>query len=324
MKIKENINLCIMYGGPGEEHEVSKRSAENIISSIDVNKYNLKVIYLEKTQNKVGEKDLKLLRQKKYVVCPIFHGEFGEGGKLQEVLEKSKIKFIGSKSKSAKLAMDKIKTQNVLEKNGILVPKSKVLTGRSYLHFINTNNFVKNFIYPIILKPVNVGSSVDLYKVKDKKGLENSLQKMFTKYKQVLMQEFVEGREFTCGVLEVRKNKKVKQIVLPATEIILTKGDTFNYEAKYSVGGCLEVTPAEVDAKLMKRIQEAALKVHKLIGCKDISRTDIILDKQNRLVVLEINTMPGMTKTSFIPQQLEAKNISVPKFIDVMMKNNLK
>ena len=325
-KINKKINLCIMYGGPGGEHEVSCRSAENIINNVDLQKYNLKTILLSKNQNGIGEKDLKLLRQEKYIVWPIFHGEFGEGGKLQAILEKNKIKFIGCKSKSAKLAIDKIKTQKVLEKNGILVPKSYIVSD-GYSPAVQGN-------FPIILKPVNGGSSIDLYKVLKPEDLANSLKKIFENHKEIILQEFVVGREFTCGVLQMGK----KNIALPASEIVLTKTETFNYEAKYSVGGCLEVTPAKVDVKLMKRIQETALKVHKLIGCKDISRTDMILNKENKLVVLEINTMPGMTKTSFIPQQLSHFNdtedsileelksagISISKFIDILVENNRK
>lgn len=318
-RIKSKINLCIMYGGPGGEHEVSIKSAENIISNIDKNKYNLKIIFLKKSQNKINVKDLKLLRQEKYIVWPIFHGEFGEGGKLQKILEKNKIKFIGCKSKSAELAMDKFKTQKVLIKNGIFVPKSQILNIKSFSKFVTSEFFLKNFNYPLILKPLNGGSSVDLHKVKDKNSLDKSLKNIFKNNKQILLQEFVVGREFTCGVLQVGK----RNMALLASEIILTKSDVFNYEVKYSVGGCQEITPAKVDKNLMIKIQKLATRVHELIGCKDISRTDMILNNKNQLIVLEINTMPGMTKTSFIPQQLFAKTILTSRFIDILVTNNL-
>jgi D-alanine-D-alanine ligase len=155
-----------------------------------------------------------------------------------------------------------------------------------------------------------------LFKVKSDEELRSSLKKSVPIYKEMLVQEFITGREFTCGVVEIDG----ETIPLMPTEVILTKGEIFDYEAKYTVGGSKEVTPAEVDPALTERIQELALTAHEICGCKDISRTDMILNERGELVVLEINTVPGMTKTSFIPAELEASGYSIAGFIDGMLK----
>ena len=119
------------------------------------------------------------------------------------------------------------------------------------------------------------------------------------------------GREFTCGVVEIDG----KEVPLTPTEVILTQGELFDYQAKYTVGGSKEITPPEVSDEIIKKIQDVALAVHTACGCKDISRTDVIMDEQGRLIVLEINTVPGMTKTSFIPAELSVSGYTVTEFL---------
>jgi D-alanine-D-alanine ligase len=148
--------LAILYGGPGGEHEVSVKSAENILNNIDRSKYELKSFFLPKKTKVLSKKIINEL--KGFLVWPIFHGEFGEGGYVQSVLEKNKIKHIGSSSKVSALTIDKYKTQKLLEKHGVSCPKSFVIKKISDLGKIKVN-------YPIIVKPINGGSSVDLIKV---------------------------------------------------------------------------------------------------------------------------------------------------------------
>jgi D-alanine-D-alanine ligase len=332
---KQKINLALVYGGPSSEHEISVKSFnnvyENILNSKLKDSLNLEIIFISKkgewrvrgNEGKLAkpifpQTILKNLQKGNFIVWPIMHGEFGEDGEFQKLCEKNKIKCIGSNSKVSKLAMDKFKTQKVLEKNGIVCPKSILIEkGKT-----NTNKIIlvkDKFTFPIIFKPVDLGSSVGLVKVDKKENFEKELNKYFSKFEKVLIQEFVTGREFTCGVLE-NKNKLIR---LDATEIVLKNSKTFDYKTKYTADACQEVTPANVNKKVMKNLQEIAEKVHKLIGCKDYSRTDMIMRDTGEVVVLEINTLPGLTKTSFIPQQLQVKNITIPKFIDIIIKNNL-
>ncbi len=152
------------------------------------------------------------------------------------------------------------------------------------------------------MKPVDEGSSISVYKIASKKELEPCIQEELRLRNSVLVQKFIQGREFTCGVIEVDG----ELLALEPTEIILTQGTLFDYAAKYTPGGCLEITPADIPAELRKEIQETAKKTHRISKCSDLSRTDMIYQSDGTLVILEINTLPGMTETSFIPAQLKA------------------
>lgn len=326
---KNKIKLAVMYGGPGGEHEVSIRSAKNILENIEnfrKDKYEVKEIFIPKNVKKFSNfflKSLQDLKKENFLVWPIFHGEFGEGGYVQKVLENNKIKFIGSNSKTSELAMDKFKTQKVLEKKGILCPRS-FLVERGILkggakRRPSLQAIIEKMNFPIILKPVNSGSSVDLHKPKNQQELEKSLEILFKKYKQVLLQEFIVGQEFTCGVLQTDQ----KTLALPVSEIILKGQEIFDYQAKYETTG-IEITPAKIYKKLSDKIKKLGKKVHQTIGCLGVTRTDILLDKKGNLFVLEINTIPGLTKVSFIPEQLKAAKITIPEFVDILVENHNK
>ncbi|MDQ1281737.1 MAG: D-alanine--D-alanine ligase [Patescibacteria group bacterium] len=309
--------VVILYGGPSNEHEISIKSGKNVLNNIDKNKYQIFAVFIDKNKkffigkNKIGlnEKDFSsfLKKEKIDVVYPVLHGEYGEDGQIQKILEKNKIKFVGSSSKVSSIAIDKDKSNKIYKINKILIPKSKI---------INYKNSKHNLVYPIIVKPVDEGSSVGLFKIENENEFKIKQKEIFKNHKKMLVQEFISGREFTCGVIDIKN----KTIALFASEIVLTKTKSFDYKAKYTKGAVKEITPANVEGALMKKIQNLALKSHKALGCKSISRTDIILSKiDNKLYVLETNTLPGMTKTSFIPEQAKASGINIKKLIDVLL-----
>ncbi len=307
--------VAIIYGGPGSEHEVSVSSAKNILENIDREKFDVLEIFVDKNKKyKIGEEifneedginEIKNINID--VVFPIIHGEYGEDGELQEKLEKAGIKFVGHSSEVSRLTIDKNKTNKVLQENEINIPQSKI---------INKNDFSVPFNFPIIVKPVDEGSSVDLFKLNNEEEYKNSLNKIFENHNELLAQEFVKGREFTCGVIEI--NNVATPLV--ASEVVLTKGELFDYEAKYTQGGCIEVTPAEVGNDLMNRIKETVVRCHKVLGCRSISRTDMIL-RDDKLYVLEINTVPGMTKTSFIPQQAKVCGYEMKELMSLLIES---
>ncbi len=280
--------LTFIYGGPGAEHEVSLKSFENIYATAKAN-VNLEIrkIFIDKD----GKWDSSKKFEKDELVWPIMHGKFGEDGEIQKILEKQNIKFIGNSFKASALTIDKLKTQKLLEKQRVKVPK--ILFSK------------ENLKTSLFLKPIDSGSSVGLVKYN---------------HKNVLIQECIEGREFTCGV--IREGKKF--VSLTPTEIVLESGQIFDYENKYNnESGNVEITPPKnLDAKIFKKIQDTALKVHKITDCNDYSRTDMILNSKNQLVVLEINSVPGLTKASLVPQQLVASGYSLKEFIDIMVENH--
>ena len=309
------IKVIIIFGGPGKEDEVSISSAKNILENIDRDKFEVVEVFVDKNKKYIindkifaeqeGLQEIKNMKVE--VIFPIIHGTYGEDGELQSELEELGVPFVGSSSRVSALTIDKNKTNSLLERNGIKIPRSKI---------ISKEDIGFDFQYPIILKPINEGSSVDLFKFENKNYSDNQIDFVFKNHKEMLAQEFVTGREFTCGVIE----KEGEVIPLIATEIILTKGELFDYQAKYTVGGCKEITPAEIDVVTMKNIQDIAVACHKVLGCKSISRTDIIL-KDNDIYALEINTVPGMTKTSFIPQQAKVCGYDMKELVTTLINS---
>lgn len=309
------IKVALIFGGPGKEHEVSLSSAQNILESIDRNTFDvLEVLVTKDKKYQIGGEVFdegsgieEIKKRGVEIVLPVIHGTYGEDGELQGSLERDGIKFVGSSSKVSTLTIDKNKTNKILEEHGIKIPRSKIVT---------KEDTGIEFNFPIIVKPVNEGSSVDLFKFENKYDYNNQLDFIFKNHTEMLVQEFIRGREFTCGVIE----KDGEVIPLIATEVVLTKGELFDYEAKYTTGGCKEITPAEVDNITMKRLQDIAVSCHKILGCKSISRTDMIV-KDEDIYVLEINTVPGMTKTSFIPQQARVCGYGVKDLITLLIKS---
>lgn len=209
------------------------------------------------------------------------------------------------------LTIDKQKTGDRLSSLGFRTPKSFVVTADTDLDSLGLE-------YPVIVKPKSEGSSVSLYKPASKEELTEVLAKEFANRAEILVQEFVSGREFTCGVTGTGTDA---QALVP-TEVILTQSELFDYDAKYRAGACIEVTPAEVEPEIFERIRKTAKDVHIACNCRDLSRTDMILNRKNELVVLEINTIPGMTGTSFVPAQLKATGSDLKTFVRNVFDNS--
>ena len=314
--------IIVLAGGGGSEHEVSLKSAENVFRSINnvLSEDSLKLIAEKIVINKISDINLNYLKESAVLVFIIIHGANGEDGALQKLFDDNNIKYVGSGVDSLVLTYNKERTQELLQTNGLRVPLSTKFTSelqqREMLDFIGTLNF------PIIIKPNTDGSSVSLYKITDnsKASLDKILEILdieFNRNKrtEMLVQEFVSGREFTCGVVNI----KGCDIALEPTEVILTNGEVFDYNAKYTVNGCREITPADIPLDIKTRIREVAMRVHNICTCKDISRTDMILDKDCNIVVLEINTIPGMTSTSFIPAELAASGFTIDEWVRGML-----
>ena len=309
--------VAILYGGPSSEHEVSCSSAKNILEHIDRNLYEVLPVYITKNcyyeidgvlfDEEEGVEELK--KRKMDVVFPLVHGAYGEDGVLQKKLEDNNIPFVGSSSKVSATAINKSKTNELLHQNAIAIPRSSIVTKTNMEH---------HCAYPIIVKPIDEGSSIGLFKYRSDDEYKHSREIIFENHKEMLVQEFIQGREFTCGVIE--KNGNVTPLV--PTEIILTKGEMFDYDAKYAVNGCQEITPANIDEKTMKRIQDLAVRCHSIVGCESLSRTDMIL-KDEVFYVLEINTIPGMTKTSFIPAEAKVCGYSMKDLITILINSAL-
>lgn len=309
-------NLFIISGGVGSEREVSLASGKGVATVLRDEGTPCEEIIVERDKSFIYQgkvmtesEGAAFLQENNALVFNLIHGTYGEDGELIRTFEKEKVAHIGASSAVLGVTMNKYLTETVLREHGLPV------TSSFFIKKLEELPQEDDISFPCIIKPNSEGSSVGVVKVANYESLVEELKKSLAIYKDVLVQKYLVGREFSCGVLEMNG----KEVALSPTEVILTKGELFDYDAKYSEGGCLEVTPAEVSEELKKKIQLLALTTHKITGCKDISRIDMMMDESGRLVVLEINTVPGMTKTSFVPAQMKVDGFTISEFMKGML-----
>jgi D-alanine-D-alanine ligase len=320
---KRKLNILVLTGGPSSEHEVSLRTAQMILKNLDPRKYKASLAIIQKNGKwrfHPGEKSLQMGDAIKRIALSHFdlafiamHGLFGEDGRIQAVLDWAGIPYVGSGVASSAMAMNKEISNVLYEVNGLRVPHYVVLNRRP-----KTN--ISGIGFPLVVKPVNGGSSVGISIVKTKKELNKAISAALKEDDRVMLQEYIKGREFTCGVLEGRDGKP---FALPPTEIIPKVSSFFDYRAKYKVGGSSEITPARLSKAMLKELQQLALKAHTILGCKGMSRSDFIL-KRSVFYILETNTIPGMTETSLLPQAAKVAGIDFPALLDLMINSGLR
>ncbi|MEJ2347647.1 MAG: D-alanine--D-alanine ligase, partial [Patescibacteria group bacterium] len=318
--------VAVLMGGRTPEHEISLITGREVVNNLNKDKYKVFPIVISRTGDKwklvPPNKLLKLpnpltikgiskefiparikqiqnvkqLFKKFDVVFIAMHGPYGEDGTIQGMLEIMGVPYTGSGVLASALGMDKLMFRKIMEKESIPVPRYSVVRKddlQKPLHSIANNP-------PYFIKPHNQGSSVGISIVRIKKQLAKALKLAF-KYSDVaLVDEYIEGKEVTCGILGNEKPK-----VLPLVEIIPKKGKFFDYNSKYMKNGAEEIIPAKISTKLTREIQKMAINVHKILGCRGFSRVDFIL-KVNKPVVLEINTIPGLTPMSLFPKAAKA------------------
>lgn len=306
---KNKLRIAVLMGGPSAEHDVSLRTGRMILENLNKERYFARGITIDKkahwpiTPAKIKKNfDLALIAM---------HGEYGEDGTVQKILEKHKIPYAGSGVKASQLGMDKARSAIFFKKSALNVPDFIVLRDGS-----GFKSFKFSLDYPVVVKPNDRGSSVGVSIVENFQDLSDAI-KLATDYSpNVMIQKYIRGREFTCGVLEIRGDLKP---FLP-TEIIPRSSKFFDYGAKYISGASQEITPPRLPKDKIRKIQQIALKAHKAIGARGFSRTDMILGKDGRFYILEINTIPGMTETSLLPQAAKAGGISFPKLLDLIIE----
>ncbi|MCH7641022.1 D-alanine--D-alanine ligase [Patescibacteria group bacterium] len=241
------------------------------------------------------------------VVFIAMHGPFGEDGTVQGMLELAGLAYTGPGVLASALGMDKVMFRRILKSKGIPVPKYAVLRRGHILSKVKKELGDP----PYFIKPHNQGSSVGTSIVRKKKDLPGALDLAFEYSGQALVDEYIQGMEVTCAVLG-----NEKPTPLPLVEIRPLKGEFFDYESKYIESGAEEIVPARISKGLTNKIQEIAIDVYKTIGCRGFSRVDFILKNNRYPVVLEINTIPGLTPMSLLPKAAKAAGISYPKLLE--------
>lgn len=326
--MKKKIKVAVIGGGLSNERAVSLRSAKQVFDNLPRNKYSPTLIDIKKDGRWLydNKKPVKLYDSKfgykksdlrKFDVAFIaLHGRFGEDGRIQALLEIIGLPYTGSGVMASSLALNKVKTNEVVKSVGVHTPKSLVLEN----NFSNVKILKKVITFPCFVKPNQSGSSVGIYKVNDMKELATAIKLAFKEDNTVLVDEYIKGREITCGIMGNSSHREM--IILPPVEIV-SKNNFFDYESKYDENLVDEICPAPITKDQAKKVQELSKQIHLLIGCDGLTRTDFIL-KDNKFYFLEINTIPGMTAESICPKEAKAAGISFGRFLDKQVEFALK
>ena len=297
------LNVAVLLGGTSAERPVSKKSGQAVIDALDPLAYKVTPFDprddIPKLVSQADEIDVALV---------MLHGRGGEDGTIQGLLNLLGIPYQCAGVLGCALAMDKIKSKALFRHAGLPVARDMVLRQNEPYPL---DEIADELGIPVVVKPAREGSSFGITIVRDKESLPRALSKAFDLDNEVLVEEFLPGREMTVGVLGNRNPEP-----LPAIEIIPTeKYDFFDYEAKYQPGASKEVCPAPVIKRVSNELQELAIWAHQVLGLKGYSRTDFILTKEGPRV-LETNTIPGMTVTSLLPLAAKTAGISFAALVN--------
>ncbi len=318
--------IAFLTGGFSGEAEISYKSAITIQKHLDKEKYEVYKIDIHATgwwhededgnEVPVDKNDFSLtINGIKVLFDAVFigiHGTPGEDGKLQGYFDLLKIPYTGCDTTTSALTFNKRYTVAVAAFGGINVAKSMHLFAYNQP---TASQVLENLSLPLFVKPNNGGSSIGMSKVSAAEELSQALEKAFKEDEQVLVEEFIKGREFTIGVF---KSKGII-LTLPITEVI-SKKDFFDYEAKYVAGFSDEITPAEVEENIAEKVRIAAKKVYALLNCQGIVRIDFIyLQEKEEPFMLEVNTVPGQSEASIVPKQVAAMGWTLKDFYSALI-----
>lgn len=326
----EKIRVLLLMGGKSAEREVSLQTGEQVMSALSDSK-NIEIIPVDisksgqwllangidefsrgsilELSNFSRDKSLKvtspLSKGSLRIDCAFIalHGQDGEDGKLQGFLESMGVPYTGSGILASALAMDKEKANKYLSSCGLPMPKIiNVLKGTDVIPQLDA--------FPVMVMPNSSGSSCGVEKCLRQADLVSAVKNAFEYDDKVIITQFIDGQEYTCGVLDYDGSVKA----LPVIGIEPNLGEIYNYESKYQINGSKHTIPAKLNQELFSMVQEIAKKAHLELGCRDVSRADFIIS-DGEVYLLEINTVPGLTQTSLLPQSANWNNISLKDLV---------
>ena len=348
----KSLSVCILFGGVSPEHEVSLRSAESVLNNIDESKYNVFPVGITKEGKWIlyGGKDYSdlpsgrwlthpdnrqaaispirgqglltfegdcVVRQQIDVVFPVLHGENGEDGTIQGLLQLAGIPYVGPHVAASAVAMDKTLTKLVVDQAGI-TQAAWHLVRRSDMgsRMEGTLDALEaKFAYPMFVKPAGTGSSVGVSKATEREDLKNALLEAGKYDDKVLVEEFIRGREIEVAVMGNESP------VASVCGEIDSGADFYDYDAKYITDTSVSYIPARIPEDVAETVRDTAVKVYKAIGCQGLSRVDFFVTwQENRVVFNEINTIPGFTSISMYPKLFGASGVPYSQLIDKLLE----
>lgn len=293
------MTVALLCGGASEEREISLASGAGAKAALEEAGFTVQVF------DPSVRADLEALVKGSFDVAFLcLHGKYGEDGTVQGLLEVLGIPYIGSGVWSSATAIDKIKAKVFYRYHGIDTPASLTMYGKPSL---SGAEIVEQLGSPVVVKPANEGSALGVHIVETPEQVDDAVAEAFQHDTEVLVETYIKGDEFTVSVLG-----NDEPFALPVIKIV-PSAEFYDYESKYAPGGSQHLCPAPISDEDTKRLQETALAAHKALGCRGVSRTDIIMDESGRCWTLETNTVPGMTGTSLLPDAGRAAGISFPE-----------
>ncbi len=294
------MRVTVLYGGPSAEREVSLVSGKAVIEG-------LRAAGHEVFPSDISPTDLSGLDHPCDVIFPVLHGQFGESGELQEILEQRKLKFVGSGSKASRLGMDKVATKEAWRSAGLPTPAWRVVKS------VNGSPPIPG---SCVVKAIASGSSIDVYVCKAPAECEaqatSAIKSIVAKHGRALVEQYIAGPELTVGLLEEKPLAPIR---------IVPKSEFFDYEAKYKSSTTEHRFETGLAPQLVEKCRELARKANEVVGARDLARVDIMIDQQtSEPYLLEINTLPGFTPKSLLPEAAAHAGIAFEKLVDRLVR----
>ena len=323
-------NIAIVCGGDSSEHDVSLRSAQGLYSFFDKERYNVYIVDVkgmdwhvnlhDGTTAPIDRNDFSFMENGRLVVFDYayitIHGTPGENGIMQGYFELIHLPYSTSGVLVEAMTFDKFVLNNYLRSFGVSVAES-LLIRKGYEELVSDDEIEERIGMPCFVKPAADGSSFGVTKVKNKDQLAPAIRKAMMESDDVMVESFLEGTEITVGCYKTKQ----KSVVFPITEVV-THNEFFDYDAKYN-GQVQEITPARIAPEVAERVSKITSHIYDILHCNGIIRIDYIISKDQKISMLEINTTPGMTATSFIPQQVRAAGLDIKEVLSEIVENQL-
>ena len=293
------MRVTVLYGGPSAEREISLISGKAVIEG-------LRSMGHDVFASDVSPDDLSGLDRPADVIFPVLHGQFGESGELQEILERRGLPFVGSGSKASRLGMDKVATKQAWEKAGLPTPRYRIITRGEPVTDVPSS---------CVVKVIDSGSSIDVFVCKAPAEApaqaRRAIEQVLSKHGRALVEQFIEGPELTVGLLEEKPLAPIR---------IVPKSQFFDYEAKYKRADTEHRFDTGLPSDVVERCRELARRANEVVGARDLARVDIMLDAQHRPYLLEINTLPGFTPVSLLPEAAKHAGIEFGPLVDRLVR----
>jgi D-alanine-D-alanine ligase len=293
------MQVTVLRGGPSAEREISLISGKAVADGLRQAGHDV-------FESDISPADLAGLDHPADVIFPVLHGAFGESGELQEILEQRELKFVGSGSRASRIGIDKIATKEVWKATGLPTPAwNTVRRGEAF----------PTIDGPCVVKAIGSGSSIDVFVCKAPAeapaNAAGALTQVLARHDRALVEQFIDGIELTVGILEDRALAPIR---------IVPKSEFFDFEAKYKSADTEHRFDTGLPREVIELVKSLALEAHNVVGCRDLSRVDVMVDKQNRPFLIEINTLPGFTPKSLLPEAAAHAGVGFVELVDRLVK----